>query len=773
MARYDPADRIHASIESRNRQLKASRTLARRAAVATSCIIASVTSAAASAQRVVTPPGIEQVIVSGTRIEAMPSPAGVVTGARLDALRASSSDTASLLRDVPGLGLRAAGGVSSLPVIHGFADDRLRTLVDGVDLVSSCANHMNPPLSYLPAPAVGSVRVFAGITPVSVGGDSIGGTIVLDSIAPEFAQPGAGVLFSGETGGFYRSNGDAHGGHVSAALANDSLSLRYSGSMTQADNYEAGGDFKPAGRAAADRGFIAGDEVGSSYYETTDQAFVLAWRHGNHLLDFTYRYQFIPEQGFPNQRMDMTSNKSDLFKLRYQGSHAWGTLESRLYHEHTRHGMNFGDDKQFFYGDAPGMPMETDGRTLGWVVKAELTPSTRDILRVGFELQRYRLDDYWPASGTGIMMSPGTFQNINDGERDRYDGFVEWEAAWAPRWSTLLGLRYGAVRMDTGDVHGYSDNDGMRMHFYRTESTAFNAREHERNDDNVDVTALARFTPDPTQSYEVGYARKNRSPNLYERYTWSTSAMSMIMVNTLGDGNGYVGNLDLEPETAHTLSFSADWHAAVENGWRLRVTPYVSFVEDYIDARRCRSLNMASCGAANQTATGSFVFLQYANEDARLVGVDVAGSLPLLATARLGDLWLDGQLGYVDGENTDTDDGLYNIMPLELRLTLAHRLGGWHGAFEGELVDAKDDVSTVRNEIETAGYGLLHLRAGYDWKRLRVDAGVENLLDKRYALPLGGAYLGQGRTMAANGVPYGIAVPGMGRSIYTGITLRF
>ena len=719
----------------------------------------------------------EHIIVTDARIETMPAPTGVITGERLDALRARSSDTASLLRDVPGLTLRAAGGASGLPAIHGLADDRLRTLVDGVDLVSSCANHMNPPLSYLPAPAVARVQVFAGITPVSVGGDSIGGTIVLESPAPVFAEPGAGLRFSGETRGYYRSNGDAHGAHLSGTLASEQLSLRYDAAMAQADDYEAGGNFKPAGPAAAGRGFLAGDEVGSSYYETTDQAFVLAWRQGNHLLDFTYRYQFIPEQGYPNQRMDMTSNQRDLFKLHYQGGYAWGTLESRVYYEHTRHGMNFGDDKQFFYGDAPGMPMETNGRTLGWVIAADVLLTPRDILRLGFELQRYRLDDRWPASGSdrrGVgMMSPGTFLNIEDGERDRYDGYVEWEAAWTSRWSTLLGLRYGAVRMDTGEVHGYSDHDGMGMHHYRTESMSFNARERERSDDNVDLTALARYAPSPTQRYEFGYARKNRSPNLYERYAWSTSAMSMVMVNTAGDGNGYVGNLDLEPETAHTLSLSADWHAAAEDGWRLRVTPYVTYVEDYIDARRCRSINMMSCGPANRTARDRFVFLQYVNEDARLAGIDVSGSLPLLDHARLGGLRLDALLGYVDGENTDTDDGLYNLMPLNLRLDLVHRLGGWQGTLEGELVDAKDDVSAVRNEITTPGYGLLHLRASYVWRRLRLDAGVENLLDKRYALPLGGAYIGQGQTMAANGVPYGIAVPGMGRSIYSGVSLRF
>ncbi|MCC0042709.1 MAG: TonB-dependent receptor, partial [Rhodobiaceae bacterium] len=615
---------------------------------------------------------MEQILVSGSRIEGKPATAGVLSSSDIAALRARNSDTAKLLEGQPGLALRNAGGQSSLPVLHGLADDRVRILVDGVDLVSSCPNHMNPPLSYTTPNDVAAAQIFAGIAPVSLGGDSIGGTIVLDGPAPRFAATDDEFLTYGNAGGFYRSNGDAHGGNVAVGLANEQISLAYSGSLAKADNYDAARSFKPAGPAAVDRGFIAGDEVGSSSYESVQQAFTAAWRHDNHLVDFGYRYQFVPIQGFPNQRMDMTTNRSDLFKVRYRGAYAWGSLESRLHYEHTRHDMNFGDDKQFFYGDAPGMPMESEGRTLGWVIKADIVPNARDIFRVGFELQRYRLEDYWPASGTGMMMAPNTFENINDGERDRYDTFAEWEAAWSPRWTTQLGLRYGAVRMDAGDVQGYSNNDGMGMmlHNYRTESTAFNARNHERSDDNVDLAALLRFTPAVGQVYELGYARKNRSPNLYERYTWSTAGMVMIMNNTAGDGNGYVGDIGLEPETAHTISFSADWHGTADRDWALRVTPYFTYVFDYIDAQRCRSINMMSCGTANQVATNTFVFLQYANDDARLLGVDVSGSLPLLRDTRLGDLRLDGQLGYVDGDNAETGDNLYSIMPLDLRLTL-------------------------------------------------------------------------------------------------------
>ena len=91
-----------------------------------------------------------------------------------------AGDTAQLLDAQPGVSLYGNGGVSSLPAIHGMADDRVRIKVDGMDLISACANHMNPPLSYIDPSNVGSIKVFAGITPVSMGGDSIGGTISVD-----------------------------------------------------------------------------------------------------------------------------------------------------------------------------------------------------------------------------------------------------------------------------------------------------------------------------------------------------------------------------------------------------------------------------------------------------------------------------------------------------------------------------------------------------------------------------------------------------------------
>ncbi|MGP1628455.1 MAG: TonB-dependent receptor plug domain-containing protein, partial [Giesbergeria sp.] len=461
---------------------------------------------------------LQTITVKAPKTAVQPVGAAAADTDSLHSGRTASSDTASLLRNLPGVSLFGAGGVSSLPSVHGMSDDRLRIQVDGMDLVSACGNHMNPPLSYIDPTRVGSVLMFAGVTPVSVGGDSIGATIQVNSPAPEFAEPGQGHLLKGQAGTFYRSNGKGMGANLSATFATEQMSLRYDGSTAQSENYKAARDFKAAGPAANNKPtqWLGGDEVGSSSYKTRNHSLAYAVRSEEHLIEMRLGLQDIPYQNYPNQRMDMTGNDSHQFNLRYQGQFTWGQLQARAYHEKTRHSMNFGDDKQFWYSAAnnvPGMPMDTEGKTTGLQVKGDVALSARDTLRAGAELQNYSLNDWWLPSGGG--MAPNTFWNIRDGQRDRVDVYGEWEARWNPQWLSQLGLRSSHVRSNSGAVQGYNPS-------YDKDANAFNARDRKRSDSNIDVTALARYTPSANATYEFGFAHKTRSPNLYERYTWST-----------------------------------------------------------------------------------------------------------------------------------------------------------------------------------------------------------------------------------------------------------
>jgi iron complex outermembrane receptor protein len=704
--------------------------------------------------------------------------------AELYGRRAASSDTARLLDGFPGGATYSAGGVSSLPAIRGLADERLKTTVDGMDLMAACPNHMNPVLSYIDPGKVEHVTVFAGIAPVSEGGDNIGGVIQVRSARPQFAAKPGEVLLSAKLGAFTRSNGNARGGSVDVGIADERMNLRYTESRSDADNYRAAGAFKKPGiwQQLGQRP-IAPDEVASSGYTgavNRDLGLALTWGAGS-LLQLNAAEQLLTYSGFPNQRMDMIYSKPDpanpgnyvidtgtpanvnrTVNLRYSGPQAWGELEASLFRQWVRHHMDLNQDR--FLGMF--MPMKSDADTWGGVVKATIAVAERHRLRLGADFQSYRLDDWWPPVG----LAPGAmccndFWNIRDGTRDRVGLFSEWETDLGPYWLTLLGIRGGVVQSDAGDVQGYSTT-------YAADAARFNQLDRRKTDHHLDLTALARFTPDARQTFELGLARKTRSPSLYERYPWSVNPMAALMNNFVGDGNAYIGNPDLKPEVAYSASVSAAWHDIEQARWDIKVTGYANYIEDYIDAQRCPRSLSPQCNALNSTATDRYVILQYANQRALLTGVDLSGS-SWLGRSAIGSFRLSGMASYVDGRNLTTDDHHYHLMPLNAKLALQHTLGAWTNTLEVQAVAAKDKVSQVRNEATTPAYSLLNLRTSYAWKHARIDLSLENALNTFYLMPLGGAYLGQGNSMTTGGIPWGMVVPGRGRSFNVAVILEY
>ena len=173
----------------------------------------------------------------------------------------------------------------------------------------------------------------------------------------------------------------------------------------------------------------------------------------------------------------------------------------------------------------------------------------------------------------------------------------------------------------------------------------------------------------------------------------------------------------------------------------------------------------------NTTTRNGFVLLQYANQPARLQGLDLSGRARLLRSETLGDWTGSAVLNLVRGRNLATGDGLYNVMPANARLSLEHRLGRFTTVAELVAVAAKDHTSQVRNEMRTPGHGLANLRASIEWPNARLDLGVDNLFNRFYQAPLGGAYVGQGPSMTTAGIPWGTPVPGPGRSLNLALQL--
>ncbi|BCN93038.1 TonB-dependent receptor [Thiomicrorhabdus immobilis] len=692
-----------------------------------------------------------------------------ITQETIQSNSSSTSDVVNILKNSPSVSVNQAGPVSGFPVIRGIADHRLNVELDGMPLLASCPNHMNTPLSYTSPSQVDNVEIYPGITPVSVGGDSIGGSILVKTNEPFFA-PTSEVVTKGEIGAYYRNNGDAKGGNVAVTTANDKFSLTYKGSKAMSGNYDAADDFKDfttTTKSTSGTEFTSGtegtttdkDEVAGTAYESINHSLGFAYKGDDNLFQATITKQEMPYQQYPNQRMDMTQNDSTKLNLSFDQAMSWGDLKLQAYSEEVDHKMAFMD-----YKIQTQMPMDTESETKGVKASALVALDNKNDLNIGAELQTYTLDDYWVANPASPGMSPNTFWNINNGTRDRNALFAEWIKEVSPAWKTRLGARYELVNMNADEVQGYHDADTFTKGTVTmttneaSEAAAFNASDRSVTDHNLNLTALASYKASDTFDMDMGFARQVRSPTLYERYTWSTWSMAAVMNNFVGDGNGYIGDINLEPETAYTLSTTLDWHAANQKDWSVQVMPYFSHIENYIDAELVKSY-------------GDFGVYQYVNESARIYGLDVAANTKL-AENEFGDWKAKAKVNYARGINLETDDNLYNIMPLNATVAVMQQLNRWNNSVELVLVSDKTEVSENRNELKTAGYSLVNMKTSYTLKNLRIDFGIDNLFNHSYDLPTGGVYTGEGKTMSITGIPQ-LAVPGAGRTFYAGLNLKF
>ncbi|MDD2780612.1 TonB-dependent receptor [Sulfuricurvum sp.] len=669
-----------------------------------------------------------------------------------------TGDVAEILTDIPGVSIYNMGSRASLPVIHGMADDRVKIDIDGMTITSACPNHMNPALSYIDTSKIEAINVMAGITPVSEGGDSIGGTIAIKSKDPMFAAKSGEALISGDISSFYHSNNKARGASVSATAANDKVSVNYSGYAEKARSYKNG------------NGAIVKDTL----YQQQNHAATIAYKiNSDDVVSLKLTKTNVDYIGFPNEYMDMLGNESTSGNLSYKGKFGALLIDANVFRQDTDHYMNkiWGERQAFNPAMPLGMPMYTEAEESGFNLKATLPYSQTQTFKFGADYDRYRLNDWWPPVTTTVGgMGPNTFWNINDGQRDRIGLFAEAHSQWGEKLSSVIGVRYDRVSMNTGDVVGYNFATNA-MANDSVDANTFNALDHKKTDNNYDLTATTKYEYSNTTDIELGFARKTRSPNIYERYSWAGGygsnplvsgpiAMDMAMINWFGDGNGYVGNLDLNPEVANTISTTISLHDEAEKEWGLKLTPYYTKVKDYID--------VSVIGTATAGGYTGIRLLKFVNTDAHLFGADLSGYTTLWDNSDNGKGTLKGTLSYTRGFR-DNGGSLYHMMPLHAKVSLDRVSGAWSNGIDIESVDDKESVDTLRKEPLTPGYALVDLRTGYTWsKQFNMDFSITNLFDHAYALPLGGVDVVANPTKGSY-----IPLQGMGRSFNAALTYKF
>ena len=635
------------------------------------------------------------------------------------AQRASTADTSSLLNQIAGAGVVRNGPLTGIAELRGLMGDNVNVQVNGMSITPACPNHMDPPLHYITPQTLGTLTVYPGIAPVSVGGDHIGGAIVAESAPPQFGA-GSGLTMHGKVNAAADSSNRGSSLLLGATAANDRMSLGYTGQWLN------GGNLRWPGGTVADTGYHALNH---------DLTFGLKLPSDG-LLQLDASQHHTRNAGTPALPMDMALDKADSYSARYTGKLGAGLLSVKAYHHTIDHLMdNFSLRKVMPGGMAMQAPAtSTDkGAAIDYTLPDGANTWRGGLSWHGNDFQAYSL------AASGNPMSKR--DNITPSTRRHLGAYGEWERAWTPQWDTRFGLRADQIKTDAAPVTAL----GMAPNaMTRADQAKFNAATRAFTDNNWDVVLQTRFKASENATYTAGIARKMQSPSLLQRYLWSPANASAGMA----DGRTYLGNLALQPEVADTLDLGADWHGA---GWRIAPSAYYSRVHDYIQGTPI----------ARKDAAGLPV-LQYNNVQAELYGLDMNWSLAMGLPRGVS---LDGVVSYVRGKRTDVPDNLYRIAPLRATTNLRYATGPWSANLQWVLAAKQTEVSAYNGEKPTGGYGVLNLHGAWQASpALQLTAGLNNLFDKNYADALSGI-----NRVSGGDLPVGARIPGAGRSVFFGL----
>lgn len=614
----------------------------------------------------------------------------------------SLTDTASLLKRVPGANVARNGPLTGIAQYRGMAGNRINISLDGANMKEVGPNSMDPPLSHIPAPLTGSLQVYRGIAPVSSGIETLGGSMKAESKKGFFAE-GEGIETNGVASMGYSSAADGRFGALLGAVATQNHKLYLSGSEEKGRDYRKQNNRKQV----------------PTQYDRNAYTVGYGYQRDGHEFGINYSDNDTGHTGTPALPMDIMYVRGGVYDTNYNWDLGDGyKLKTNLYYQKMRHLMNNFTLRGQYTNLAPVdfRQNRANVEAGGWDIAFSMPVFGGD-MSLGFNGDQ--------ANHDALITNPNNaaffVQNFSGIERDRYSIFSEWNGQLTNALSIELGARLTYAMTDSANV----DIAAALPPPAQSLKNAFNSRDHQKEDLDVDLVSIFRYTASSNLDVEVGLARKNRMPSYQERYLW----LPLEATSGLADGRNYIGDIDLDHETAYQFELGFDWHN--DNAY---IAPrfFYHYVYNYIQglATTNTAANMVS------QANGGFPALQYSNIEAQLYGVDIEGGYSF------DDHWrFDAGLNYVRGQRLDVpgEDNLYRMTPLNGRTQLTFEHSGWMGAIEGVFYARQGDVSEFNDELKTAGYALLNLRGNYEpVAGLVISTGVENVLDKLHYDHIGG-----------------------------------
>ena len=659
-------------------------------------------------------------------VEVLGQTNNTISSLNLIAGEARSPDLRDVLKRIPGLTGNANGPLSAIAQYRGLFGNRVHVSIEGGPVSGAGPNAMDPPLSNVFALPGTELNLHRGIAPVSVAAQSLGGAIEV--------QQNAAVLFSeqdswqGQLTLQHGQLGDA--GNHSGVLGYHSENLYLQTFMVnqQRDDIEDGN----------------GNEVPNSFYDRQMAGIATGFRYGDHQWQGYYHQADTDNTGTAALAMDIQYIDAAIYRLSYHWqANQQRSLTLKFHGNSNQHGMNNVDHRP------ATMPQMARLNTVDSLAQGYSLVWKDKLLGGNLESGVNWQNSQHNSVITNPQMGNLTINNFNDVEQQLSSVYGQWNSnLLGLDW--LIGARYSRVKSDAGDV---SNTMAMMNPNIAILVDDFNSAQRNLDFSFVDSSLHLSDNINKHLSWQLALAQKNRAPSYTELYVWLPLGISA----GLADGRNYLGNLELKEETAQQIDLGLNYHS---NRFSIKPRIFYQRIDDYIvgDPSTNQTANMVSMMMSGDSP------LQWQNTDATLYGADLELTMSISST-----ITLDMAASILRGERDDIDEPLYRISPATLVTRLNWQNGDWRVTLESELAASQTSTSSLQNETQSAGYGIVNSNLSYQFNEfLKLTATVSNLFDKAWQPHLGGVNRVQGIEQ-----PAGERLYAAGRNVHIGLQASF
>ena len=659
----------------------------------------------------------------------------------------AAPDAGELLRRLPGANINKNGELTGIAQYRGMFGNRVNVAINGMPISSGGPNAMDSPLHYAPLAMLEAITLHRGITPVSLGLETIGGSLEASTFKGDFKGPDFEFNSKIYLGGQTLNNGD---------VANAFFTLANEQHLFRANLLQESGD---------DSDFSGGTITPSSYErERFDIGY--GFKTGKHVFNFDYAVNNTGDAGTPALPMDILAIDSKLARAEYRWLGETRNILVQLSNNDISHDMTNFHLRRPPQGNAMVMgPMlyrstnaVSDNQSFLVKVQQDATNG----------IWRYGVDGHFSSHEADISnpnMTPFFVENFDGVEKELVGLFLEKEIEIGQQSLLEAGIRanYYSLNSDTvsANLNPMSLTAGMPFMMNNMAAmlaNTFNAADRSNSDTNFDLFAKYSFHQNANTTLYAGLARKSRSPSYQEMFLW----MPLEATGGLADGKTYIGNINLQSEVAHEIELGIDW-----NNQHLNVSPRLFYknIDDYIQGTPSQNtqVNTFSMMMVNM-GMGSPNPLQFNNVSAEIYGFDMEAGYSLAA-----NWYLRSVLSVTQGKRKDINDNLYRMAPANLSLALDYLAQNWMLTLESITYARQSKVSNTNLETQTAGYALLNASALVQLPgNIDLGIGVNNLFDRYYQDHLAGYNRAFNPDIAARE-----RLPGLGRNIYARLIWDF